>query len=150
MLFVGARGAGQGREAPEGSLEARRRSRTMMSGATVSLGARVKAACLPVSYLSTVKSSALTMPATCDKVGPLVRNPTRIASTSDVRLSHRSRFRCEAKDGVVQGPVSDMRRARPSATHEARAVAASAGGCATLSVHVLGCTLSTQRTRNLS
>ena len=128
MLIVGARGAGQGREAPEGSLEARRALPHNDAGSDGVTLCRVKAACLPVSYLPTVKSSALTMPATCDKVGLLVRNQTRIASTSDVRLSHRSRFRCEAKDDVVQGPVSDMRRARPSAARHARAVAAPAGG----------------------
>src|SRR5580704_3566554 len=111
MLFVGARGAGQGREAPEGSLEARRRSRTMMQGATVSLGARVKAACLAVTCLFTVKSSALTVPARRDRSAC-----SREESDSDrehIRRQAfaRSRFRCEAKDDVVQGPVSDMRRA---------------------------------------
>jgi hypothetical protein len=116
----------------------------------VSLGARVKAACLPVTCLFTVKSSALTVPARRDRSAC-----SREESDSDrehIRRQAfaRSRFPCEAKNGVVQGPVSDMRRARPSAARHARAVAAPAGGCATLSVHVLGFTLSTQRTRNLS
>jgi hypothetical protein len=85
MLFVGARGAGQGREAPEGSLEARRalpHNDAGSDGVTwcPSQG-RLLASLVPV-YGQELRSD---MPATCDKVGLLVRNQTRIASTSDVR-----------------------------------------------------------------
>jgi hypothetical protein len=99
----------------------------------------------------TVKSSALTVPTRRD--GSAFSREESDSDREHIRRQAfaRSRFRCEAKDGVVQEPVGDMRRARRSAARKVRAVSAPGRGAVpTVSVRVLGSTLSAQRTRNLS